>query len=110
MCPGESPAKHGQLERNGLRAEERLSHAWVLVKFLLTLVGTAILLGHMRRVSQMSAIAAETLLASGDHGMLRTQLVVHAAGGLVVLLTATVLSVFKPWGRTRYGRCQRHAS
>jgi len=30
--------------------------------------------------------------------------VVHAAGGLLVLLTATVLSVYKPWGKTGYAR------
>jgi hypothetical protein len=72
--------------------------------------GTAVLLVHMRRVSQMSAIAAETTLASGDFGSLRTQLVVHAGGGLLVLLTATVLSVFKPWGKTQYGRRKQQAA
>jgi len=32
------------------------------------------------------------------------QLMIHAAGGILVLLVITTLSVFKPWGRTRYGR------
>jgi hypothetical protein len=32
------------------------------------------------------------------------ELLVHAGGGLVVLLIITVLSVFKPWGKTPYGR------
>jgi hypothetical protein len=30
--------------------------------------------------------------------------VVHAAGGILVLLVITILSVYKPWGLTRYGR------
>jgi hypothetical protein len=30
--------------------------------------------------------------------------VVHAGGGLLVLLATTTLSVYKPWGRTRYWR------
>jgi hypothetical protein len=30
--------------------------------------------------------------------------VIHAGGGLLVLLVATTLSIYKPWGRTRYGR------
>jgi hypothetical protein len=28
---------------------------------------------------------------------------VHAAGGILVLLVITTLSVFKPWGKTSYG-------
>jgi len=33
----------------------------------------------------------------------RLQLAVHAGGGLLVLLAATILSFWKPWGKTRYG-------
>jgi hypothetical protein len=76
-------------------------HYWILVKFLITLGGTFVLLVHMRRVSQMSAIAAETALSRDDFGLLRTQLVVHAVGGLLVLLAATALSIYKPWGKLR---------
>lgn len=79
-------------------------HYWIVVKFALSLVATVILLVHMRAVSNMARIAAETTLSRADHGMPRLQLVVHAAGGLLVLLTATVLSVYKPWGKTRYGK------
>ena len=39
-----------------------------------------------------------------ENGGVRAQLVVHAAGGLLVLLTTTVLSFYKPWGKTPYGR------
>ena len=34
--------------------------------------------------------------------------VVHAGGGLVVLLAATTLSVYKPRGMTQYGRRKQH--
>ena len=81
-----------------------LRHYWVLVKFLLTLVATLVLLMHMRAVSRMAGLAAEATVSGADFRMLRLQLVVHAVGGLLVLLTTTVLSVYKPWGRTRYGR------
>jgi hypothetical protein len=84
-------------------------HYWTGVKFLLTLCATSILLLHMRRVSQMSGVAATTTLSGADFSMLRIQLVVHAGGGLLVLLAATALSVYKPWGRTRYGRRKQHA-
>lgn len=76
---------------------------WVRTKFALTVVATVILV-HMRTVSLMAGLAAHMApLASGDVGMMRTQLVVHAIGGLAVLIAATALSIYKPWGRTAYG-------
>jgi hypothetical protein len=51
-----------------------------------------------------STRAATTALSSADLGRPRMELVVHAAGGLLVLLVITMLSVFKPWGLTPYGR------
>jgi hypothetical protein len=85
-----------------------LRHYWILVKFLLTTGGTIVLLRHMQAVSRMSGAAAETALSSADFRALRIQLVVHAAGGLLVLLAATTLSVYKPWGMTPYGRRKQH--
>lgn len=79
-------------------------HYWIAAKFALTVVGTAILLGHMRAVSRMAEIAAQSSVFDGEFGMLRTQLVVHAAGGLLLLLAVVILSVYKPWGRTPYGK------
>jgi hypothetical protein len=79
-------------------------HYWILVKFLLTAAATVVLLGHMPAVSRMAAKAAETTLFSADFRALQIQLVVHAGGGLLVLLAATILSVYKPWGMTSYGR------
>lgn len=79
-------------------------HYWILVKLVLATIGTVVLLGHMRTVTHASGLAMENTILSADHGTLRTQMVVHAAGGLVILLVATVLSIYKPWGKTRYGR------
>ena len=82
-------------------------HHWILVKFLVTTSATVVLLRHMQAVSFMSDVAAERTLSSADFRALRIQLVVHAAGGLLVLLAATTLSVYKPWGMTAYGRRRR---
>ncbi len=79
-------------------------HWWILAKFVLTTGATVVLLEHMQAVSRISRIAAETTLSGVDLRGLRVQLVVHAAGGLLVLLVVTALSVFKPWGMTAYGR------
>ena len=78
-------------------------HYWVLVKFLLTIVATIILLLHMQPISYMADMASETTLSNSELSGLRIQLVADAGAALLVLLVATTLSVYKPWGRTRYG-------
>lgn len=81
-------------------------HWWILAKLLLTAGAFLILLRHMQAVSRMSRLAGETILSGADFRALRVQLVVHPAGGLLVLLAITMISVFKPWGMTAYGRRQ----
>lgn len=76
-------------------------HYWVLFSFLLTLLATAVLVGHMPTVSSFADIAAETPTASREG--LRGELL-HAGGGLVVLLVIVGLNVYKPRGLTPYGR------
>jgi hypothetical protein len=83
-------------------------HYWVLMKLSLTVVATVVLLLQMGEIGLMADAASETALASGDLRGSRSSLVLHAAGGLVVLLITTVLAVFKPRGRTRYGQ-RKHA-
>ena len=78
-------------------------HYWVLVKLVLTLVATTVLALRLSDITFLADHAARTDVAADQHLDERRTLVVHAAGGLVVLLTTTVLAVFKPAGRTRYG-------
>lgn len=74
-------------------------HWWILVKFLLTIVAVVVLVRHMQDVSRVSRMTKETMLSSADF----SPELIHAAGGLLVVLVATMLSVFKPWGMTPYG-------
>ncbi len=64
---------------------------------------TVVLLVHMAGSEPDAEVAATTRLPIADFGVLRIELVVHAGGGLLGLLAAIALSVFKPWGRTRFG-------
>jgi hypothetical protein len=82
-----------------------IRHYWVVVKFLLTVFATIILLLHMPTVSYFAGVAAET--NSAGLGGLRGELL-HAGGGLLVLLVTTTLSVYKPRGMTPYGRRTQH--
>jgi hypothetical protein len=72
-------------------------HWWIITKFLLTIFAILVLLRHMQDVSHM---AKETMLSRVDF---RPDFI-HATVGLLVLLAAMTLSVFKPWGMTPYGR------
>lgn len=80
-------------------------HYWVLFKLLLTILATIVLLLNMQTVSFLAGVAAET--GSADLGGLRGELL-HAGGGLLVLLVNTILSVYKPRGMTRYGWRKQH--
>jgi Na+/phosphate symporter len=87
-------------------------HYWVLIKLLLTVFATSVLLVKMELISYAARLAAETTLSRADLRAAGIQLVVHAAGGLVVLLVPSVLSVYKPPGMTRYGwqkQCEQRA-
>ena len=76
-------------------------HYWVLAKFLLTTAAVALLLLHMTAVKRAAALAptgGTVALTS-----LQNRLLVDACLTAGVLLIATALSVFKPWGMTPYG-------
>lgn len=78
-------------------------HYWILFKLLLTAVATIVLLLKLEPISYLAGAAAEATFSSADLIGLRTSIMVHAAGGLLVLLAAVVLAVYKPAGMTRYG-------
>lgn len=85
-----------------------LRHYWVLVKLLLTVFATSVLLVKMELIGYAARLAAETILPRADLRAAGLQLMVHAAGGLLVLLVPAVLSVYKPRGLTRYGARKQH--
>jgi hypothetical protein len=82
-------------------------HYWVLVKLLLTTFATIVLLAKMPLIGYAARRAAETTPSSADLHAVGIQLAVHATGCLLVLLVITALSVYKPWGLTRYGQRKR---
>ena len=84
-------------------------HYWVLAKLLVTVLATAVLLLQMGTIGHVAEEAsAETALSGAELREARASLVVHAGGGLLVLLVPTALSVYKPRGVTRYGFRKQH--
>jgi hypothetical protein len=81
-------------------------HYWVLLKLLLTLVASTVLLIESATINALARDAA-----SGADPRELASTLPHSIGGLIVLLSAAVLSVFKPRGLTRFGwRKQRQAA
>jgi hypothetical protein len=80
-------------------------HYWVVIALALTTISTVVLVLHMPAVSSAAEIAR-----AGDGPRLHALGgdVVHPGLGLVVLLTITVLNVYKPRGVTAYGRRRQH--
>ena len=75
-----------------------LRHYWIVFKLFLTLVATVVLVVKLAPINELAA-AAYNMDLSATSG-LRTSLLVHAAGGFVILLGAAVLGIYKPAGRT----------
>lgn len=83
-------------------------HYWIIVKLVINFLSTAILLIHLRPIRYMARMAAEGTISSADRPA-QIQLVAAAAAGLVALLVATGLAVYKPRGMTAYGWRKQYA-
>ena len=78
-------------------------HYWVFVKLLLTLVATGVLLLKLAPIESLAAGAATLSFTSTTLLELKASLLVHAGAGLVVLLIAAILAIYKPAGFTPLG-------
>jgi hypothetical protein len=74
---------------------------WVVVKLALTLVALAVLTLQLPTVDLLADAARADTLASLSSS--RFSMILHGSGGILVLLVATILSVYKPRGATAYG-------
>ena len=76
-------------------------HYWVVLKLLITVFATVILLVYMRTFRQMAGVAADPI---AELGLVRNPSpVVHAILALILLVIATGLGIYKPFGMTSYG-------
>ena len=76
-------------------------HYWVVLKLLITFFATVILLIYMATFRQMAGIAADPVV---DLEVVRNASpIVHSILALILLIAATVLGVYKPFGMTPYG-------
>jgi hypothetical protein len=76
-------------------------HYWVVSKLLITAFATVILMIYMETFRHLAGVAADPV----DLDQVRNASpMVHATFALVLLLLATMLGIYKPFGLTAYGR------
>jgi hypothetical protein len=78
-----------------------LRYHWVLAKLVLTVIATVVLLLKLPVIDFAARAAMSSGAASPDFDHARFELLIHAGGGIVVLLAATILAIYKPWGLIR---------
>ncbi len=78
-------------------------HYWIVVKLFLTLAVTILLLLHMQPISYLAGIAADTSFTNTTEFGLRIQIIIQAGAAILVLLAATAISIYKPWGKIQPG-------
>lgn len=81
-------------------------HYWVIVKLSITVFATVVLLIYMQTLDKLATAAAQTNFSSADFGGHHggASPLIHASVALLLLLACVVLSVYKPWGKTQYGK------
>ena len=78
-------------------------HFWVVIKLVIVAAATFMLLMKTGPIGYIADRAAEGALSPTDLMGLKISILAHAVGGLLVLLWAAALGMYKPRGLTRYG-------
>ncbi len=74
-------------------------HYWIVVKLFLTIAATIFLLLHLQPISYLAGVAANTSLSKIQEPGLQIQLIAVSGAAILVLLAATTISIYKPWGK-----------
>ena len=77
-----------------------LRHYWIIAKLLINVLANTVLLLYMFELGSLVAVLP-TL--AGREAVMSPSPLLHASAALGLLLTATVLAVYKPRGITPYG-------
>ncbi|MHA7882112.1 hypothetical protein [Nitratireductor rhodophyticola] len=78
-------------------------HYWIIAKLGLTVFALGVLLLQLSGIDQLARAAADGSFTTDAFASVQASLILHASGGLVVVLLALVLSIYKPRGLTPYG-------
>lgn len=77
-------------------------HYWIVVKLILTLFATIALLLHMKPIGELSLAASTGVDFTNALPNLKVQILANAGAAFLLLLAIITISVFKPWGKTKW--------
>jgi len=80
-------------------------HYWVATKLVMNLLAIAVLVMYMQTLNSLADLARDTTNSLTE--LRSPSPVVHSVGALLLFVIATVLAIYKPPGRTRYGERKR---
>lgn len=83
-------------------------HYWIAVKLFLTIAATIVLLLHLQPISYLAGLAVEASFSNTQESGLRMQLIADAGAAILVLLAIITISVYKPWGKIKFGLHKKH--
>ncbi len=87
-----------------------LRHFWIVFKLAIVVAATALLLVKTGQIDYLARLAARGPITDVGLAGMRGSMIAHAAGGLVVLLWATALGIYRPAGLTRRGWLRQQAA
>jgi hypothetical protein len=79
-----------------------LRYYWVIVKLVLSVIAVAVLMLQTENIGMVAGMALQGPL-DGLAGP-RSGMILHATGGMLVLVVIVILSIYKPRGMTWLGR------
>lgn len=79
-------------------------HYWVVIKLAISIVTLAVLLAYTETLRDLAEASRQAGPGTDPGELTSGSALLHAIGGLVLLLAATAMSVFKPKGLTRHGQ------
>jgi hypothetical protein len=79
-------------------------HYWVLIKLMMNLFATGVLLLYMQTLTYLADRAKAAPPGGVVAGLADPSPILHGAAAVVLLVVATVLSIYKPRGLTSYGQ------
>ena len=89
-------------------------HYWVLAKLVINVLASVVLLLYTQTLNFFAGIAEQPTWSHNDLLVLQSpSTILHSGAAGLLLLIATILSVYKPQGLTRYGwrkQQQRHST
>jgi len=79
-------------------------HYWIVIKLAINVFATLVLLAYTQTLGHLADQAASPAAADDVERLRSPSPLLHSGLAVALLLLATVLSVYKPKGMTRYGQ------